>query len=109
MPAAGRVVEHMALGMGMCAQQQHMRERPEQREQPLAVAVAEGVAAWLLEQRDMHRQHQQPAPLQRRQPAFEEGELIFTEPPGIGGAYAGGADDVVERHQVEQRRLPRPG
>ena len=40
-------------------QQQHARKIPQQHEQALAVGITKGVASLGLEQRDMHREHQQ--------------------------------------------------
>ena len=98
MPAGRRVVEVVSLRVAVPAEQQHMREVVEQREQPLAVRVPEGVAPRRLEQRDVHAHHQQPRARQRRQVGLQERELVLAEPADVGGAGVRSHDHVVQQH-----------
>ena len=92
----------VSLGVAVAAQHQHVRERRQQREQARTVRVAEAVLVGFVEQRDVHRQHQQAIARQAGQQAREEGELVLAQAADVGRLAPRRRNDVVQADEGRQ-------
>ena len=109
LPTGARIVHPVLLGVAVTAEDQHVRKPAQQREQPRAIGVAEGVAAFVLEQRNMHRQHQQALLRYARQIGFEKRELVVAQAADVRRALTRPIDHVVEAHEHRFVFFPREG
>lgn len=87
-----------------------MREVAQQREQALAVRRPERRRCGRprrVEERDVHRHHQQAVTRHGRQVGRQEGELVLAQAADVSGLLARSVHDVVEYDEGRFRFLPR--